>query len=121
LSAGYYDAYYLKAMKVRSLIVNDLYKAFEKVDLLLAPVSPTLPFNIGEKTNDPLQMYLSDVLTITANLAGLPGLALPCGFSKSGLPIGMQLLGPQFSEELLLKVGYQYQQWTDSHKRKPIL
>ncbi len=121
LSAGYYDAYYLKAMKVRSLIIKDFYQAFKKVDLLLAPISPSLPFNLGEKINDPLQMYLSDILNITANLAGLPGLALPCGFSKSGLPIGMQLLGPQFSEDLLLKIGFQYQQLTDYHKRKPIL
>lgn len=121
LSAGYYEAYYLKAMKVRSLIIKDFTKAFNKVDLLLAPVSPTPPFNLGEKINDPLKMYLSDILTISVNLAGLPALAIPCGFTKSNLPIGMQIIGPQFSEDLLFRVGYAYQKITDWHKRKPKL
>ena len=109
LSAGYYDAYYLKAMKVRTLIRKDFDEVFKKVDLLLTPVSPTLPFKIGEKTADPLKMYLSDIYTVTANLAGIPGLSLPAGLVNN-LPVGFQLLGPQFSEELLFQVAYQYEQ-----------
>jgi aspartyl-tRNA(Asn)/glutamyl-tRNA(Gln) amidotransferase subunit A len=119
LSAGYYDAYYLKAMKVRSLISQDFIKAFEAVDLILAPVSPTPPFKIGEKTNDPLSMYLCDVFMSSASLAGIPSLALPCGFTKNNLPIGMQIIGPQFSEEKLFQLGYFYQQLTSWHKKKP--
>lgn len=121
LSAGYYKAYYLKAAKVRSLIINDFLRAFNEVDLLLTPVSPFPPFNLGEKVDDPLQMYLSDILTIAVNLAGLPGLAIPCGFTQDNLPIGMQIIGPQFSEGLLFKAGYAYQQITDWHKRRPEL
>ena len=109
LSAGYYEAYYLKAMKVRTLIKKDFEEAFKKVDLLLTPVSPTLPFKIREKTADPLKMYLSDIYTVTANLAGIPGLAIPAGL-VDGLPVGFQFLGPQFSEELLFQVAYQYEQ-----------
>lgn len=120
LSAGYYEAYYLKAMKVRTLIKEDFDKAFAKADVIIAPVSPTPPFKIGEKVDDPLKMYLSDVLTVTANLAGIPGLSIPAGFIN-GLPVGIQLLGPQFSEELLFKVGYAYEQATEWHKRKPKL
>ena len=108
LSSGYYDAYYLKAMKVRTLIKKDFEDVFQKVDVLLTPVSPTLPFKIGEKTKDPLQMYLSDIYTVTANLAGIPGLSLPAGL-VDGLPVGFQLLGPQFTEERLFQVAYQYE------------
>ncbi|TSC54335.1 MAG: aspartyl-tRNA(Asn)/glutamyl-tRNA (Gln) amidotransferase subunit A [Microgenomates group bacterium LiPW_31] len=117
LSAGYYEAYYLKAMQVRSLIKKDFDEAFKKVDVLMAPVSPTLPFKLGEKVNDPLQMYLSDIFTVTANLAGIPGLAVPAGFID-GLPVGIQILGPQFSEELLFQVGYAYEQETKWYKQK---
>lgn len=109
LSSGYYEAYYLKAMKVRTLIRKDFEEAFKKVDVLLTPVSPTLPFKLGEKTKDPLQMYLSDLYTVTANLAGIPGLALPAGLID-GLPVGFQFLGPQFAEERLFQIGYQYEQ-----------
>lgn len=121
LSSGYYDAYYLKAQKVRTLIKNDFDKAFNHCDVMVAPVSPTLPFKIGEKADNPLEMYLVDVYAVLINLAGIPSLALPCGFSQEGLPIGMQIMGPQFSEELLLNVGYQYEQVTDWRIRRPEL
>jgi aspartyl-tRNA(Asn)/glutamyl-tRNA(Gln) amidotransferase subunit A len=111
LSAGYYEAYYLKAMKVRTLIKKDFDEVFQKVDLLLTPVSPTLPFKIGEKISDPLAMYLSDIYTVTANLAGIPALSLPAGLVDK-LPVGFQLLGPQLSEELIFQVAYQYEQTT---------
>jgi len=109
LSAGYYDAYYLKAMKARTLIKQDFTEAFKKVQAIVAPVSPALPFELGEKTQDPLKMYLSDILTIPANLAGLPALSLPIGFVNN-LPVGIQVLGPQFSEELLFRIGYALEQ-----------
>ncbi len=109
LSAGYYDAYYLKATKIRTLIKKDFEKAFKTVDVIIAPVSPTPPFKIGEKANDPLQMYLADTFTVPVNLAGVPSLALPCGFSKRGLPIGFQIIGPHFEEAKILNFGYQYQ------------
>jgi len=118
LSAGHYDAYYLKAMKVRNLMKMEVEKAYEKVDVMLAPVSPTPAFRIGEKTDDPLSMYLSDIFTVTANLTGTPSLALPGGFSKDNLPIGFQLMGPRFSEELLFNLGQQYQDNTDWHTRR---
>lgn len=121
LSAGYYDAYYKKAMQVRTLIREDFIKAYKKVDVILAPVSPTAPWQLGTKADDPLKMYLSDIYTVTANLAGIPSLAVPCGFSKEGLPIGMQILGPQFSEETLFKIGYFYQETTGWHKQKPVM
>ncbi|MBI2431012.1 MAG: Asp-tRNA(Asn)/Glu-tRNA(Gln) amidotransferase subunit GatA [Candidatus Levybacteria bacterium] len=121
LSAGYYDAYYKKAMQVRTLIKNDFEKAFSSCDVILSPVSPTPPFKIGEKADDPLQMYLVDVYTVLINLAGIPSLAVPCGFSKDGLPIGMQILGPQFSEEKLFQIGHAYEQATEWHKQKPNL
>lgn len=121
LSSGYYDEYYLKAQKVRTLVKQDFEKAFTKCDVILGPVSPTPPFKIGEKTADPLQMYLIDVYTVLINLAGVPSLALPCGFSKNNLPIGMQIIGPQFSEDLILRVGHQYEQATNWHKEKPKL
>lgn len=105
LSAGYYDAYYLKAMKVRSKIIQDFDAAFAKVDAILAPVSPTPPFKLGEKADNPLQMYLADILTVAANLAGIPGLAMPFNFSKAGLPLGFQLLGKRFSESTLFNLG----------------
>lgn len=109
LSAGYYDAYYLKAMKVRSLIVKDFDKVFEKVDALITPVSPTPPFRFGEKVSDPLQMYLSDVLTVGPSLAGLPAISVPCGFTLDNLPIGFQLIGQRFSESLLFDISSEYE------------
>ncbi len=121
LSTGYYDAYYLKAQKVRTLIKDDFEKAFEQVDVIAAPVSPTTAFKIGEKTDDPLQMYLSDVFTLSASLAGIPGLSVPCGFDTAGLPIGLQLFGPAFEEGRVLRVGHLYQQATDWHTRRPPL
>lgn len=121
LSSGYYDAYYKKAMQVRTLIKNDFEKVFKDVDVLVSPVSPTPPWKFGEKENDPLQMYLSDALTVTANLAGVPGLAVPAGFSKDNLPIGIQFLGPHFSEELLFQVGHAYETETKFYERKPNL
>ena len=116
LSSGYWDAYYLKAMQVRTLIKDDFENAFKKVDLILTPTSPTLPFKIGQKTKQPLQMYLSDIFTVTANLAGIPGLNLPSGF-VNGLPTGIQLLGPQFSEDLLFQAGSQYEQKTNFYQK----
>lgn len=120
LSAGYYDAYYKKAMQVRTLIKKDFDEAFRRVDAIITPVSPTPPWKLGEKINDPLKMYLSDIFTVTANLAGIPGLSVPIGFAE-GLPVGMQILGPQFSEAMLFQIGYAYEQATEWHKRKPIL
>ncbi len=121
LSAGYYDAYYGNAQKARTLIRDDFNHAFEQVDVIVTPTSPTTAFRLGEKVDDPLQMYLSDVYTVTVNLAGLPGLSLPCGFDGDGLPIGLQLIGPAFEEAHLLRVGHAYQQATDWHLRTPAL
>ncbi len=118
LSSGYYDDYYARAAKVRSLVKQDFEKAFEKVDVMVGPVSPTTAWNLGEKVDDPLKMYLSDIYTISANLAGIPGLSVPCGFSD-GLPVGLQILGKQWDEETVLKVGYAYEQATDWRKEKP--
>ncbi|SDS89189.1 aspartyl/glutamyl-tRNA(Asn/Gln) amidotransferase subunit A [Halopseudomonas xinjiangensis] len=118
LSAGYYDAYYLKAQKIRRLIKNDFMAAYQDVDVILCPTSPTPAFRIGEKIDDPVSLYLTDIYTITANLAGVPGVALPAGFAN-GLPLGMQLLGPYFSEARLLNIAHQYQQVTDWHRRAP--
>jgi aspartyl-tRNA(Asn)/glutamyl-tRNA(Gln) amidotransferase subunit A len=109
LSSGYYDAYYLSAQKVRTLIRNDFEKVFESCDAILAPVSPTTAYRIGEKTDDPLQMYLGDIFTATANLAGICGLSVPCGLTSEGLPVGLQILGPAFKEENILKVGSAYE------------
>lgn len=109
LSAGYYEAYYLKAMQVRSKVIQDFEQAFDRVDVIIAPVSPTPPFKLGEKSSDPLKMYLADILTVAGNLAGLPGLAIPSGQTKEGLPLGFQLLGPRFSEDLLFSLGENYQ------------
>jgi aspartyl-tRNA(Asn)/glutamyl-tRNA(Gln) amidotransferase subunit A len=118
LSAGYYDAYYLKAQKVRTLIRREFDQAFEKYDALVTPTSPTVPFKIGEKVDDPLQMYLSDVCTLPINIAGLPAISIPAGFGD-GLPIGMQIIGKPFGEETILKVAYAYEQSTEWHKRRP--
>ncbi|MFC2001818.1 Asp-tRNA(Asn)/Glu-tRNA(Gln) amidotransferase subunit GatA [Chloroflexota bacterium] len=118
LSSGYYDAYYLKAQKVRTLIRREFDQAFEKFDVLVTPTSPTVPFKIGEKVDNPLQMYLSDVCTMPVNIAGLPAISIPAGFVDE-LPIGMQIIGKPFSEETLLKVAYAYEQATEWHKRKP--
>ncbi|MBD2727305.1 Asp-tRNA(Asn)/Glu-tRNA(Gln) amidotransferase subunit GatA [Nostoc sp. FACHB-892] len=119
LSAGYYDAYYLKAQKVRTLIKQDFEKAFGAVDVLVCPTSPTTAFKAGEKTTDPLSMYLTDLMTIPVNLAGLPSLSLPCGFDDQGLPIGLQLIGNVLREDLLFQVAYAYEQSTTWHLRKP--
>jgi len=119
LSAGYYDAYYRKAGQVRTLIKQDFDRAFEKFDVLIAPTTPTPPFKIGEKTDDPLSMYLSDVLTLSCNLAGLPGMCAPCGFTDSGLPIGMQIFASHFNEEAIFKVAGAYEAATEWHKRRP--
>jgi len=119
LSAGYYDAYYGKASQVRTLIVDDFRRAFEACDVLLSPVAPTPAFRIGEMADDPLTMYLSDVFTLCANLAGIPGLSLPCGYSAAGLPIGLQIMGRHFDEARVLQVAHQYEQATDHHRRRP--
>ncbi len=118
LSAGYYDAYYLKAQKVRTLIRREFDQAFEKFDVLVTPTSPTVPFKFGEKVDDPVQMYLSDVCTLPINIAGVPAISIPAGFAD-GLPIGMQIIGKPFAEETILKVAYAYEGATDWHKRKP--
>src|SRR5665213_111443 len=121
-SSGYYDAYYLRAQKVRTLIRNDFLKAFEKVDAIVTPTTPTAAFKIGEKSDDPLQMYLSDIFTISCNLAGICGISIPCGFTKSPkLPIGLQLLGRPFGEEMLLKIANAFEQNTLWHKDRPVL
>jgi aspartyl-tRNA(Asn)/glutamyl-tRNA(Gln) amidotransferase subunit A len=119
LSAGYYDAYYLKAQKVRTLIKQDFDAAFDQVDVLVSPTSPTTAFKAGEKTEDPLSMYLLDLMTIPVNLAGLPGLSLPCGFDGQGLPIGLQLIGNVLREDQIFQVAYAYEQANHWHERKP--
>jgi aspartyl-tRNA(Asn)/glutamyl-tRNA(Gln) amidotransferase subunit A len=113
LSSGYYDAYYVKAQKVRTLIKQDFDQAFQKVDIMLTPTAPTPAFKRGEKTDDPLQMYLSDIFTISCNLAGLPGLSLNCGFSSKGLPIGLQVLGRPFEEDRVLSAAHAFERATD--------
>jgi aspartyl-tRNA(Asn)/glutamyl-tRNA(Gln) amidotransferase subunit A len=118
LSAGYYDAYYLKAQRVRSLISDDFRRAFTEVDLLLGPTTPTTAFGLGDKTSDPITMYLNDIYTIGANMAGLPAMSLPCGFAD-GLPVGVQLIGPHFAEGRLLAAAHAYQRETDWHLRAP--
>ena len=118
LSAGYYDAYYRKASRVRTLIMQDFDNAFKKCDVILSPTTPTTAFRIGEKRDDPLAMYLSDIFTLSANLAGIPGMSIPCGFSSTGLPIGLQIMGKHFDEGRLLKVAYNFEQATDFHKQK---
>jgi aspartyl-tRNA(Asn)/glutamyl-tRNA(Gln) amidotransferase subunit A len=122
LSAGYYDAYYRKAGQVRTLIRRDFDQAFERVDAIVTPTSPTTAFHIGERTDDPLQMYLADIFTLSCNLAGLPGLSVPCGFDESNLPIGLQILGRPFDEPTVLRIGAAYEDatpWKDRHPRDP--
>ena len=119
LSSGYYDAYYLKALKVRNLIRGDFARAFEKCDCVMMPVSPTTAFKIGEKIDDPLTMYLCDIYTIAANLAGIPGISIPCGFDEKGLPIGLQILAPAFAEDKLLRTARMFESETDWHKKRP--
>jgi aspartyl-tRNA(Asn)/glutamyl-tRNA(Gln) amidotransferase subunit A len=121
LSSGYYDAYYLKALKVRRLIKQDYDQAFEKVDVIVTPTVPNPAFKFGEKTDNPLTMYLEDIFTISINIAGVPALSLPCGLSKTDLPIGLQIIGKPFDEATLLKAAYAYEQSTDWHKKKPSL
>jgi aspartyl-tRNA(Asn)/glutamyl-tRNA(Gln) amidotransferase subunit A len=121
LSSGYKDAYYLKALKVRRLIKEDFDKAFAECDVIMGPTSPTPAFKIGEKTDNPLAMYLSDIYTISGNLAGIPGISIPCGFTANNLPIGLQILAPAFEEEKLLRVGRMHEKATEWHKRRPSL
>jgi aspartyl-tRNA(Asn)/glutamyl-tRNA(Gln) amidotransferase subunit A len=121
LSAGYYDAYYGKAQKVRTLIRHDFEVTFENVDMIAAPVAPTTAFKIGEHTGNPLAMYLEDIFTLPANLAGVPGLAFPVGFDGNNLPIGMQLMGPHFREDVLFRAAHAFQAVTDWHTRSPDL
>ena len=120
LSSGYYDAYYLKAQQARTLIRRDFAQVFETVDALVTPTSPVVAFPVGEKTGDPLQMYLIDVCTLPVNIAGLPGVSVPCGFS-GGLPVGMQLIGPHLSEPTLLRIGHAFEQATEWRNRRPEL
>ncbi len=119
LSHGYYDAYYVRAQKLRRLIAQDFTEAFKKCDVIMGPTSPSTAFKIGEKSGDPVQMYLSDIYTIAVNLAGLPGMSIPCGFDSGGLPVGLQIIGNYFSEAHMLNVAHQYQQATDWHTRAP--
>jgi aspartyl-tRNA(Asn)/glutamyl-tRNA(Gln) amidotransferase subunit A len=119
LSSGYYDAYYLKALKVRNLIRGDFNKAFENCDCIMMPVAPTTAFKIGEKVDDPLQMYLSDIYTISANLAGIPGISIPCGFDTDNLPVGLQIFAPAFGEEKLLRIARMFEAQTDWHLKEP--
>jgi len=121
LSAGYYDAYYLKALKVRNLIRQDFTSAFEKVDCLMCPTAPEAAFKIGQKTGDPLTMYLSDIYTIAVNLAGIPAISIPCGFNGAGLPIGLQILSPTFTEDKLLRIARMFESRTEYHMQQPAL
>ena len=121
LSSGYYEAYYKKAQQVRTLIKQDFEEVFKKADLLITPTTPTAAFRIGEKTADPLQMYLSDIFTISVNLAGLPAISVPCGFTSDNLPIGLQCIGRHFDEETILRIAHAYEQSTDWHRRMPAL
>jgi aspartyl-tRNA(Asn)/glutamyl-tRNA(Gln) amidotransferase subunit A len=123
LSSGYYDAYYLRAQKVRSLIRNDFAGAFEKVDVIACPTSPTPAFGLGERINNPLSMYLADIFTLAANMAGICGISVPCGFARQSgrqLPIGLQILGKELDELTILQVSYAYEQSTEWHKSKPV-
>ena len=120
LSAGYYDAYYRKAQQVRTLIKNDFLSAFKRCDALITPTSPTTAFPLGEKVDDPLAMYLNDIYTVTANLAGIPGLSVPCGLSQERLPIGFQLLGPYWSEQTLLNLAHAYSEARPFTERPPV-
>ena len=120
LSSGYYDAYYKKAQQVRTLVMNEFNKAFEKYDVILTPTSPTVAFDIGSKSDNPLEMYLADICTVSVNIAGLPGISVPCGVDRQGMPIGMQLIGNKFQEETILNAAYTYEQATKfREKYKP--
>jgi aspartyl-tRNA(Asn)/glutamyl-tRNA(Gln) amidotransferase subunit A len=119
LSAGYYDAYYLKAQRVRTLVRRDFEEAFKRCDVIITPTAPTTAFKLGAKTQDPLQMYLSDIFTISINLAGVPALSLPCGFDREGMPIGMQMIGKHFDEATILRLAHHYEEATEWHKKKP--
>jgi aspartyl-tRNA(Asn)/glutamyl-tRNA(Gln) amidotransferase subunit A len=119
LSHGYYDAYYIRAQKLRRLIAQDFAAAFKQCDVIMGPTSPTTAFKLGEKSSDPVQMYLSDIYTIAVNLAGLPGMSIPCGLDGSGLPVGLQIIGNYFDEARMLNVAHQYQLATDWHQRAP--
>jgi aspartyl-tRNA(Asn)/glutamyl-tRNA(Gln) amidotransferase subunit A len=119
LSHGYYDAYYLKAQRLRRLIAQDFVEAFKNCDVIMGPTAPTTAFNIGEKSGDPVQMYLSDIYTIAVNLAGLPGMSIPAGFGGRNRPVGLQIIGNYFGEARMLNVAHQYQQATDWHMRMP--
>jgi aspartyl-tRNA(Asn)/glutamyl-tRNA(Gln) amidotransferase subunit A len=119
LSSGYKDAYYVKALKVRRLVKRDFDDAFKTCDVVMGPTTPTATFKIGEKSDDPLALYLSDVYTVSCNLAGLPGVSIPCGFTKTGLPIGLQLLGAPFEEEQLFRIARMYESTTDWHTKRP--
>ena len=121
LSSGYYEAYYKKAQQVRTLIKKDFDDAFSKIDIIVTPTSPTAAFKLGEKTSDPLQMYLSDIFTISANLAGVPAISIPCGFTSDSLPIGLQMIGKHFDEETIFRAAHAYERSTDWHRRKPPL
>jgi aspartyl-tRNA(Asn)/glutamyl-tRNA(Gln) amidotransferase subunit A len=119
LSSGYYDAYYLKALKVRTRMREDFDRAFRDFDCIMTPTSPTPAFRIGERTDDPLSMYLSDIFTIPANLTGIPAVSIPCGHTAKGLPVGLQILAKPFDEETILRAAYAFQENTDFHKRRP--
>ena len=119
LSHGYYDAYYLQAQKIRRLIAQDFVEAFKQCDVIMGPTSPSTAFKLGEKGDDPVQMYLSDIYTIAVNLAGLPGMSIPCGFGAANMPVGLQIIGNYFDEARMLNVAHQYQLATDWHSRAP--
>ena len=119
LSHGYYDAYYLKAQQVRHLIADDFRRAYETCDVIMGPTAPSPAFRIGDKTDDPVQMYLNDIFTIAANLTGAPALSIPCGFDRNGLPIGLQIQGDYFAEAKILNVAHRFQQATDWHRQVP--
>jgi aspartyl-tRNA(Asn)/glutamyl-tRNA(Gln) amidotransferase subunit A len=121
LSHGYYDAYYLQAQKIRRLIAQDFVEAFKQCDVIMGPTSPTTAFKLGEKGDDPVQMYLSDIYTIAVNLAGLPGMSIPCGFGANAMPVGLQIIGNYFAEAQMLNVAHQFQLATDWHNRAPLL
>ncbi|MCX5715663.1 MAG: amidase, partial [Candidatus Omnitrophica bacterium] len=121
LSSGYYEAYYLKALKVRTKIKQDFDNVFKKFDCIVAPTSPTPAFKIGERAEDPLRMYLSDIFTIPVNLAGIPAISVPCGFTSANLPVGLQIMAEPFAEDVIFRVAYTYEQNTEWHKRKPKL
>jgi aspartyl-tRNA(Asn)/glutamyl-tRNA(Gln) amidotransferase subunit A len=121
LSHGYYDAYYLQAQKIRRIIANDFTEAFKQCDVIMGPTSPSVAFDFGAKSGDPVEMYLNDIYTIAVNLAGLPGMSIPCGFSDNGRPVGLQIVGNYFAEAKMLNVAHQYQLATDWHQQMPAL